>query len=86
MSDLRVGRFVLDEKQPFGEVHQHMPHPGQGRPAEHMNRPLGPETQVPNNGYDHPVSMADKNPGAHEQACARRSQPFYWSGIPKRKA
>ncbi len=85
MNDKRVGSFVLNDKQPFGVVHEHKAHPGEGRPAEHVNRPLGRETQVPNNGVDHPASVANKNPGAHEQACKHVDNPYYWSGHPKGK-
>ncbi len=86
MNDNRVGSFVLNDKQPFGEVHEYRAMGGEGRPPEHINRPLGSETNIPNNAWNHPASMADKNPGAHEQACAHGSQPFFWVGHPKRSA
>ncbi len=76
-------KFILDETQPFGVVRQTNSMGGMGRPAEHINRPLGNVTMIPNNGADHGPSFADKNPGAHAQACAHYDNPFYWSGRPK---
>src|ERR1700677_1300400 len=72
---------VIHEKQPFGFVRNHnMMGPGMnGIPTK--NR-MAPDTMVQNRGLSAKISDADKNPGAYEQACKNRDNPFAWTGMP----
>ena len=70
---------LLNERQPFGEVHDSIEMPGQGRPPIHVNRPLGADTVNGNDGMDHGPSFSDPNPGADREAKA--SAPFHYCGI-----
>jgi len=80
----RHGPLLLNERQPFGNVRDIDSMDGQGRPAEHFNRPLGSLSPVGNNGYNHAESMADKNPGAYAYACRGVNDPLtHWTGSPK---
>lgn len=77
---------LINQKQPFGEVHNVKAHP-ESMPyvAPVRNRP-GSTSEVTNHGHNHAVSNANKAP----QALARASQgkdnaPFAWTGHPVRK-
>lgn len=76
-------RNLLNEKQPFGQVHEHrcMPAPLNG-PAGERNMP-GKERVVGNNGFDHAPPIKDSpNAGAEAYASRNNDNPFAWSGRP----
>lgn len=78
-------RHLLNEKQPFGQVHEHrcMPAPMNG-PEGSRNAP-GKTDPVGNNGFNHAPPIKDSpNPSAEAQASAYHDNPFYWSGRPGR--
>jgi hypothetical protein len=74
---------LVKRKQPFGEVNQHEPMGGEGKPHAMDYKPLGEYCRVGNNGLDHGPSFADKNPGAHAYASRNMDNPFAWTGCPK---
>jgi hypothetical protein len=66
---------LVNQKQPFGNVHNVNAHPGDAYPAPTRN-PLADGTQVMNNGATMHPSFADKNPNAQVQASRNGHQPF----------
>jgi hypothetical protein len=83
MSDFdKINGPIIKKPQPFGEHSDPITMPGQGRPPEHINRPLGGLTMRGNNGVDHGPTFDDKNPGAHNEACKGVDHPFNWTGHP----
>lgn len=71
-----MSKFIIQDKQPFGEVHNQMEHKGTlPNMAPHSNN-LGRDTYNGNNGRTIVESFADKNPNAYEQACRGRDNPF----------
>jgi hypothetical protein len=75
---------LLKMRQPFGDVKNERPNGGEGRPAFLLSKPLGAETVRQCHGQDQFESSADKNPNAAAMGCAHGSDPFYWSGVPRR--
>lgn len=78
-------RNLLNEKQPFGQVHEHrcMPAPLNG-PVGSRNV-LGKTDPVGNNGFNHaPPIKGNPNPSAEAQASAYHDNPFHWVGKPGR--
>ncbi len=72
-----MSKFIIRDKQPFGEVHNQYEHKGTlpNMPG-HSNANLGSTTANGDNGKTHVESFADKNPGAYEYACRGRDNPF----------
>ena len=70
---------LMEQKQPFGEVHKMPVHPTDGNPVGVRNR-LADSEQVMNNGLTMHPSSANRNPGAYEQACRNKNQPFAFVG------
>lgn len=72
-----MSKFIINDKQPFGEVHDQNEHPGTlpNHPG-HSNGNLGRDTYNGNNGRTIVESFADKNPGAYDYACRGRDNPF----------
>ena len=67
---------IVNEQQPFGKVFDTPMLPTTLRtPLGASNRPGATETNG-NNGRTVVESFADKNPGAYEQACRGRDNPF----------
>lgn len=67
---------LVNEQQPFGQKMNAPMHSSTlANAAPHFNRP-GSTTSVGNNGNTRVESFADKNPGAYEQACRGRDNPF----------
>ena len=72
---------LINQQQPFGHREDVMAHKStMATPAPHSNANLGRDTAVGNNGRTVVESFADKNPGAYEQACKNRSNPFAFVG------
>lgn len=67
---------LVNEPQPFGKRFDTPMHsPTLGNKASEKNIP-GALTANGNNGRTVVESFADKNPGAYEQACKGRNNPF----------
>lgn len=72
-----MSKFIINDRQPFGEVVKQMEHPGTLANAKpHSNANLGADMKVGNNGRTVVESFADKNPNAYVEACKGRDNPF----------
>jgi len=72
--DKRDEAFLLDKKQPFGEVHDYYAHEGVPIDKSMAYKSCGPEDTVPNNGYNHGPSFADK------KIAGKAPDPFSYTG------
>jgi hypothetical protein len=72
--------FLVDKKQPFGEVKEYRVLEGTPCDYGYGPKPLGPTTTKSNHGMNHPASTADKGAGAREFACRGANNPFMWTG------
>jgi hypothetical protein len=78
-------RHLLNEKQPFGQVHEHNCFPGGIEISDNHRNILGKTNPVGNNGFNHAPPIKDSpNASAEAQASAHNDNPFYWSGRPGR--
>ena len=75
---------LVKERQPFGEVDNTVTMPSTfPTPVGMTDKLLGGTTMRGCDGLTTPISSADKNPSAYEQACNNRDNPFAWTGTPK---
>lgn len=81
--DPRNSGFLVDEAQAFGLVKEQRMHPGSACMAGGHN-PVSALTERSNMGYDHGPSLMNQAPGAQAKAAAHNSDPFYWSGHPRK--
>ncbi len=70
---------LIEQKQPFGEVHKMAVHPTDGNPVGGRNR-IAEGEQVMNNGFTMHPSFADRAPNAEANACRNGHQPFAFVG------
>lgn len=77
-------KFLVNEKQKFGEVHSAKVFNPINGPKGMERKSLGAEMQRSNDGFSHAPSFADKAPMAREIACRGNDNPFMWTGHPKR--
>ncbi len=73
---------LVEQSQPFGEVHNMRVMPGAPCDYGFESKSLGPTEVRMNNGYVHGPSLADQAPNAQAVAAAHLSDPFWCTGRP----
>ena len=74
---------LINEKQPFGMVENHVTQRGDNGPSGIKN-PMAKTTEIHNNGMTKVESFADKGAVAYARACKNSDNPFAWTGHPKK--
>jgi hypothetical protein len=78
-------RDLVNEKQPFGEVHNHLVHPSTMKDSPILSKTLGSTMAVGINALDHPPTTINIYSQAQDRAGKHKEDPFYWrQGAPKR--
>jgi hypothetical protein len=75
---------LVDQKQVFGEVQNHMIHANtmSGSPID--SKPLGGTTVNGVNARDHGPAIHDVTVQAKNRASQHNENPFFWTGRPKK--
>jgi hypothetical protein len=77
-------RYLVEESQPFGVVHEMRIMPGTPCDYGYEKKSTGPETVRFDNGYDHAPSLANQAPNAMAYANRNLDNCFAWTGKPER--
>jgi len=76
---------LVNQKQPLGEVKNHMVHPSSMSDSPMLRKSLGSDMEVGNNAKNHAPPTLNIYSKALDRAGAHKENPFYWAGHPKKE-